>query len=285
MKALSRRTRMAYLGVFIVIFFVSIPLAILYATGYRISEFGGSLVPTGGIYVSVPVSGATVSVNGEEKGTTGLFNRSFYIDNLSSGSYAVHVSRDGSYPWYRTLVVVSGIVTDVRALLVPQQIEPVKLVRSSSPTTSSTTRAVAPAQYDADLALFAPAKTIKTATTTAVLPDDTRGSFELFVSGGDVYVHWAESTSTIPSVLCIKPLSCVRDLYLKKGKETVTYARFWGGGVVYATKESGIYLSEIDVRPTPLTVPLYLRAGAQFRLLGDSVLIKDAAALYQIDNF
>ncbi len=285
MKALSRRTRMVYLGVFIIIFFVSIPIAIFYAIGYRFSEFGGSLVPTGGVYVSVPTSGATVSLNGEEKGTTGLFNRGFYIDNLSSGSYAVHVSRDGSYPWYRTLVVVSGIVTDVRALLVPQQIEPIRLVRGTTANTSSTTRAVLPTQYDANLALFSPAKTTKTATTTRVLPDDTQGGFELFVSGGDAHVHWSQSTSTIPSVLCIKPLSCVHDLYLKKGKETITYARFWGGGVVYTTKESGIYLAEIDVRPTPLTVPLYLRPGAQFRLLGDSLLIKDASTLYQIDGF
>lgn len=294
MDPLSKRTRVTYLGLLGALSLVLIPLAILYASGYRLSsltEF--SFVPTGGVYISVPVSDALVSINGKEEGITNLFTRSFYIDSLTPGSYAVHVAREGSYPWYRTLIVEPGIVTDVRALLAPQQIEPVRLIRSTASSTASTTRQVARVQYDAYLASFTeeatstPVRlpTLLATTTTLVLPDDSQGGFELYLEGGGVRLHWSRSTSTIPSVLCVKPSLCVKDFALKKGKEEVVYARFWGSGIVYTTRESGVYLAEIDVRPTPLIIPLYPRRNSDFRVVNGALIIKEGTSLYQIDSF
>ena len=294
MNPLPKRTRITYLGLFGVLSVVLIPLAIFYASGYRLDILSGfSFTSTGGVYISVPLSDAHVSINGKEEGMTNLFSRSFYVDNLTPGSYAVHVARDGSYPWYRTLIVEPGLVTDVQALLAPQRVEPVRLIRSTASSTASTTRQVARVQYDAYLELFTHATTtrpstlplVSTSTPPVSEPDDTQGGFELYLEGGAVRLHWARSTSSIPSALCVRPSSCVRDFLLKKGKEQVVYARFWGGGVVYTTRESGIYLAEIDVRPTPLTVPLYPRRNSDFRISGGELIIKDGTSLYQIDSF
>jgi len=296
MEPLSRRTRYFYLGLFVVLFVVLIPIAILYASGYRLGSLSGfSLISTGGVYVVVPMSDAHVFLNGEEKGVSNIFNRTFYIDNLNAGSYAVHIAHEGSFPWYRTLVVESGIVTDVSALIIPQQIEPIRLMRASSTSTvSTTTKAISRAQFDAYMTSFIIAtstelKVKSTSTTTSIFdrqfPQDTKGGFELYVEDGNVRLHWGRATTSIPSALCITPRSCTHDIFIEKGKDTAIYARFWEGGIVYATNESGVYLSEIDVRPTSLVIPLYPRRNSEFRISSGSLIIKEGSALYQIDPF
>ena len=299
MNPLSRRTRTSYFVLFIGLFIVLIPISILYAIGYRFHFLGGfSLVETGGIYVSVPQSGAEVSINGNSEGISGLFSRNFYVDNLAPGSYAVHVALPGFYPWYKTLVVDSQIVTDARAFLVPQQIEILKLIRGTVGTTTaaSTTLVVSRAQYDTYLTLFSatssPAAILlpQTKSTTTplakiLIPEDEQGGLEIYIEKGDIRLHWAQSTTSIPSSLCMTPSTCLHDYLLEKGKETAIRARFWEGGVLYSTKEQGIYLAEADVRPTPLVIPIYPRAGAEFRIVDGVVIIKDGTSLYQVVGF
>jgi hypothetical protein len=250
------------------------------------------------VYIAVPQSDAIVSINGKEEGTSSLFNRNFYINNLSPGSYAIHVARESSYPWYRTLIVEPGIVTDVRVLIAPQQIEPVRLIRGAASSTASTTRGIARGVYDGYLALFQSATTtpgvvringVWMATSSEGIfgpaAADTQAGEELYIEGGNVRLHWARSTSTIPSIFCTRPSICVKDILVKKGNDKVLSAAFWGAGVVYSTVESGVYLTEADIRPTPLVVPLYPRRGADFRTSGGSLVIKDGTSLYQIDSF
>src|SRR3989344_7865641 len=110
MKPLSPRTRRLYLYVLSALFLISVPAALLYSSGYRYKA-GFGLVRTGGIFLSIPYSDATVSLNGKEAGTTGFLTRRFYIDDLAPSTYAIHVEREGSNPWYRALVVEPSIVT------------------------------------------------------------------------------------------------------------------------------------------------------------------------------
>lgn len=299
MDPLSASVRRRYFIVFIVFFILVIPLAILYATGFRLGG-GFSLVPTGGMYVSVPESNAEVSLNGRALGQTGLFTRDFYEDNLSPGSYVIAVSLEDYYPWYKTIVVEKYLVTDASALLVPQQLETMELLRGAT-TTSTTTRSIPRTQYDGYLSAFVVATTTATSTRQALadreglatsseealaalgpLPDDVQGGQELYVENGNVRLHWARSDSSTPSHFCLTPSSCVADFRVEKGKETSVNARFYQGGVLYTTKESGVYFAEADVRPTPLLVPIYLRRGADFRIIGGDLIIKDGTKLYQI---
>ncbi len=301
MDPLSARTRMRYFVLFIVFFIIVIPLAILYATGFRLGG-GFSLVPTGGMYVSVPLSGAEVTLNGKALGQSSLFNRAFYEADLAPGSYVLNVSIDGYYPWYKTIVVEKYLVTDASALLVPQQLETFELVRGAT-TTSTTTLGVSRTTYDGYLEEFKSVATTSATTRQKVadraglstttdeelavlgpLPDDAQGGSELYVENGNVRLHWARSTTTIPSNFCLTPSSCVRDITVEKGKETTTSARFYGGGIVYATKESGVYLIEGDIRPRPLLVSLFSRRGVDFRIIDGDLIVKDGTRLYQISG-
>ncbi|MES2014242.1 MAG: hypothetical protein V4437_00310 [Patescibacteria group bacterium] len=285
MKPLSRTVRFWYLAISVVAFLITVPIAVFYASGYRFK--GLSLVETGGIYVSVPVSDATVFINGKEEGTSNLFTRSFYTDNLFGESYVVQVSREGYYPWVKKLNVESRIVTDVAAFLVPQTIS-IREIHIKDADTASTTRAVSKNEYTSLLKAFTRPTALSTSSVgegTAATSSDARAGMELYVQDGNLLVRWAKDTHATPSSFCIKPSSCVPEFFIEKGKDTVTSARFFAGGVVYATKESGIFLAENDVRPVPLVVPLYSRPGADFRIVNGSLIVKDGQTLYDISGF
>ncbi|MES2135402.1 MAG: PEGA domain-containing protein [Patescibacteria group bacterium] len=285
MKPLSARTRFVYLAVSVTAFLCTVPIAVFYASGYRFNGF--SLVETGGIYVSVPISDASVVINGKEEGVSGLFTRSFYTDNLVEGAYIVQVSKDGYYPWVKKITVEPRIVTDVAAFLVPQSISIREIEIGDESQIASTTHAVSRNEYTALLKAFSNQATSSPLrdTDATSTPSATRGGTELYVENGNIVVRWIKDPRSTPSSFCLKPSACVQEFFLEKGKDTVTDARFFAGGVVYATKESGIFLAENDVRPIPLVVPLYSRPGAEFRIVSGSLIVKDGKVLYDISGF
>lgn len=285
MRPLSRRTRFLYLAVSVIAFLFTVPIAVFYASGYRLEGF--SFVETGGVYVSVPISDASVFINGKEEGTSSLFTRSFYADDLIEGNYVVQVSREGYYPWVKKLTVEPRIVTDVAAFMVPQTLSIREIEIREGEEVASTTRTVSRNEYNALLKAFtvsatsSPSKT-EISTTT---PSDIQTGMELYIENGNVVVRWIRDARSTPSSFCLKPSSCVQEFFIEKGKEVATDAAFFAGGVAYATKESGIFLAENDVRPVPLVVPLYSRPGAQFRIVGGSLIVKDGKTLYDISGF
>ena len=285
MHPVSPRIRLIYLALSVIAFLLTVPLAVFYASGYRLEDF--SLVETGGIYVSVPVSDAVVSINGEEEGTSNLFTRTFYTDNLKADWYSVQVSREGYYPWVKKVKVEPRIVTDTYALLVPQVLTIREIeVRNNGSEEASTTRAVSAAEYATMSAAFTATSTKSAASESpTTTPIAMRAGVGLFIEKGNLIARWTKDPITVPSPFCVEPASCVQEFFIEKGKETVTNAQFFGGGVVYATKESGVILAEPDVRPTPTVVPLYSRPKAEFRIVGGALIVKDGKTFYEISGF
>jgi len=275
MRPLSPRRRRFYLFALTALFFISVPAALLYSSGYRYKS-GFGLVKTGGIYLSVPYDDAVVSMNGEEIGTTRFLNKSFYIDDLAPSMYAVHVEREGDHPWYRTLVVEPQLVTRAEVVLIPESPEVIRLTRGG--TTGSTTRSLSATLYDSYLKAFATA-----ATSTEIRKSGT--TLAATIVGGDVYVHWTDEERVPQDNFCAKPSSCVQSFLVEDGPQNSYSVSFFGEGVVYATRQGGIFFSEIDVRRTPVSVALYPRANADVRVVDDRLIIKDGNALYQIESF
>ena len=277
--------RLIYLALSVTEFMLTVPVAVFYASGYRLEDF--ALVETGGLYVAVSAPDASVSINGKEEGKTSLFVRSFYVDNLKEDWYGVQVSREGYYPWAKKLKVETSIVTDVFVFLVPQSLSIREIaIETDEEDVSSTTRAVSRNEYNAFLKAF-------TATTTAAsvkpaatsTPVATRAGVELFIEKGNLIARWSKEPRTVPSSFCAEPSSCVQEFFVEKGKETVKSAQFFLGGIVYATKEGGVFIAENDVRPVPLTVPVYSRPGADFRIINGEIIVKDGKTLYEISGF
>ncbi len=276
MQPLSRQTRLIVFFSLTALFVAIVPFVMLYANGWRFSPALG-MYKTGGVFVSIPYSGVTVSINGEVVGTTGLLQRSFYIDNLAPSTYVLRVSGGEYYPWERMVVVEPQIVTDTRAFLVSTQLESVRLVATSSEATT-TDRVISNALMAEYRALFAAPH-----TASSTLPVDEDESTSLFVEAGDLIAKWTNPDSPIPSFFCARPSVCATEFPIERSSDTVLDAAFFGGGVVYSTKERGIYFTEADARPTPRIIPLYEKSDVDFRIINGALIVKDGTDFYQVE--
>ena len=281
MEPLPRRVRLTYLFALSALFIVVAPFAVLYASGYRFEDF--SFVPTGGVFVVAPVDDAVVTLNGERVGTTGLFVKSFYVDDLAPGAYVVSVSREGYYPWAKTLIVERSVVTDVAAFMVPEELTITELIVGT--TTATSTRGISREAHAELLRAFLPAtSTPSVATSGTSTPVDTRNGQGLFIEDGNLLIRWLRNASTTPSGFCIAPSSCTTEFPLESGRDDVTDALFFGLGALYRTDTGGIYYAETDIRPSPLTVKVYGRKGAEFRLVSGALIVKDGKSLFEISG-
>lgn len=271
MQPLSAFRRRLYLVTFVALFIVCIPVAILFASGYRFTTAG--FVRTGGVFVSVPYGDAEIFMNGELMGTSGLLRRSFYLDSLTAGTYEMRVEREGSRPWHRTLIVEPEVVTDAAVFLVAEDINPIPIVVGTS--TATTTRAVSRAQFN----LYVDAFETEAATST---PHNSEEA--VVVENGDVFVRLTDDGALPTSNYCVSPSRCAREVSIETGRQSATNAFYLGTNVVYTTREGGVFLSEVDVRPTPLVIPLYAARGAEARLIDGQLIILDGEDLYGISG-
>lgn len=275
MEPLSRRVRIVVLCSLVLLFFIVLPIVILHASGYRF-QGGVGLVRTGGIHITVPYDDAIISLDGTAVGSSGFLNRRFYVNDLLPGSYDVRVKKEGFHAWAHTLVVEPQIVTDARALLIPEEISLTRITTGTSLSTS--THVVSREAYDAYLEGFA----IPAATSSPLGEYDRAGNEALFIEKGNVYVRWMNGNAPVTSNFCIRPTSCVREIAIENGKQTSTGAAFYAGGIVYRTREGGIFIRESAVLPGAVLAPLYARRGADFRILNGALIVKEGNSLYEI---
>lgn len=294
MEPMSLRTRRTLaIGSFF-LFIVILPVAALYASGYRLSGF--SLVSTGGIHVSVPISNVEISLNGEVVERSNLFNKSFFFDNLGPGAYVVQASGEALTPWSKTLIVESQFVTDVVMTVVPQPIRFVELVpvaTSTEEVATSTMKFISQETFDRIELEFIATTTeasldeeVATSTEDSILEEiiPTRGGIGLYIDGGNVRVAW-ERESAPPSIFCTRPSLCVGEIILEQGPETVTDASFYKNGLLYRTEESGIFFTEIDVRQPRLQVSVYASPGAEYVVTNGTLYVRDEDVIYESTEF
>lgn len=283
MQPLSARRRMVYLIILVVVFATALPFTLLYASGYRYKA-GVGIVRIGGVFVSVPYSGAVVSLNGRVIGDSGFLNHDFYIGALVPDTYFVRVESAGMRSWTRALVVEEQLVTDTHALLIKQDIGVYRLITATSTAAASSsaiatsTRAIIAAEDKAIKAAFVR----QPATTTLGAFGELRGE-SIFVERGDTFVRWTNTGEFPSSEFCVHPSLCVHEIGIESDPSIKsTNAAFFIGGVVYATAEGGIYFAEADVRPGVIRIPLYEKKGADFRVVNGRLIVKDGSKFYEI---
>ncbi len=273
MKPLSSRRRWAYLLVLGMLFCIVVPLALLYASGWRYKE-GFGFVRTGGIYVSVPYDNALVYLDGTLVGESGFLNSRLYLRDLAPSAYTVRVEQEGRHSWQRVLVVEPQLVTDAHALLISEDIETLRLVVGTAATGTLAVSAPERARIE---------EAFKNPFASSSPQSAERDGIRLVVEEGNVFARW-EDNSRIPSIFCGRPSYCLPGIPVEQGHEEAVLAAFYAGGVVYATEEDGVFFSEVDVRPTASEAVLFPRAGATFRILDGTLYIKHNTALYRLDG-
>lgn len=277
MQPLSPIVRRLYLTLFMILFAAMLPAVIFYADGWRYKP-GFGFVRTGGIYIGVPYADADVSVNGEHIGRSGFLDRSFYLGDLAPASYTVRVERDEYRPWSRQLTVEEQLVTDARALLIPIEITPVRLMvaTSSASQDTDTIRIVPRTTITEYAAIFA-----ATTTASTTIPIDEQEGIGLFVEKGVLTARWIQENSFPPSQFCQQPSVCTDTIVIENSARVVD-AHFFRGGVVYVTDVGEVHFIEADVRPTPLHLLFFEAPKAQVRIIDDALVVKSGTDYYEI---
>lgn len=96
-----------------VIFFVTLPVILSYALGYKIDYAAFQVYKTGIMYLTSQPAGASIYINGKlHKDLTPA-----QIEELKPGRYGIKIKRDGFYPWERELVVKPNMVTKAERII------------------------------------------------------------------------------------------------------------------------------------------------------------------------
>ncbi len=115
------KTRRKLFWLSVLIFLIIAPPIALYSSGWRLtSDF--KIKMTGGIFVAVPESGASVFLNGKLIKNTNFLQSGVFVQNLTPDSYSVMISKDGYWPWAKNLAVAESEVAEAKAFMLPQNI-------------------------------------------------------------------------------------------------------------------------------------------------------------------
>lgn len=313
MQPLSSGKRNLYFYGFVALFALVIPFLILYSEGYRFGT-AFSLVKTGGIYLYSDIADTTVYVDGALKKETGLFLRNTFIQNLPPDSYTVRVEKNGYRSWEKYFDVSANMVTDAKVFMIREMLAsttvPQFIPASATATTTAGSRKIANPEYADLLKLVTVATTTKSATSTAVLQNQTsarpvatstteqvdqRRLKPAFVEysdtyswldRGDVAIEWVGSYERTPFYFCIQG-ECMTKTVLSLSEDILEYAWLTGTTEAMVVRTaSGIFVSEVDSRSAPNVYKIHDGPTKAVRVssAGDIVVqLADAFVVYDLD--
>jgi hypothetical protein len=293
-RPIHYRKRFFIALIFIVLFFLLIPVVILYSTGYRLDK-DFSLTSTGGLYVFYPESGAEVYLNGSLADQTSLFERGIFLDELSPDTFTVEVKKAGYIPWKKTVEVRERRVAEAYPFLIPETISTSSVKRfitlsSGSSVTNSLYEEVADL-FSTSTASTTPAllKRLSDSTSTPIVASSTalvKKDIEIAIEGTGtqkrIVAAWKGGADSMPFFFCdaIRS-SCLTSLVVTEGD--IRHVDFYPGRndvVIYSTP-SGIYATELDRRPEQNTHQL-LAGDLDFKEDDQRVFVKDKNNYYEL---
>ena len=277
MKPLPIKKRRFYLFGFAFLFFVFIPVLILYSTGYRLSGF--RLIQTGGIFLSVPESGAVAIIDSSIVKETGFFLKNIYVKNLKPETHSIKITKDGFQEWYKELMVYPQTVTEAHSFLLPnnpvlveiqQFIISTSTVGTTTPPKVSTTT-VSNTEYKNVTALFS--------TTT---PQNPKRKLIIKNTDGVLRVAWSGTEESMPYYFC-SPTSCQKEINISLDSKIVSFSFFPGRDDLLVVKTSGgLFAVEIDNRSSQNIQTLAKKENIDFRIDDGVIYIKEGKKLFFI---
>ena len=119
MEGFDKATRRKIFYSFALLFFVVVPLVILYARGYVLDLGRRRIVATGGIFVKTVGTGARVFVDDEFARETSFISRGALITSLLPKRYTVLVEQEGHRSWRKVVRVANEEVLEFRNVFLP----------------------------------------------------------------------------------------------------------------------------------------------------------------------
>jgi len=300
MDGLSHKKRKAYLGLLTLVFIIAAPAVALYSSGYRLSS-DFEVIKTGGIHVDVPTAGAHFYLDEGFEGSGSIFQKSFFVQNLTPDMYTVRIEKEGYHPWRKQLEVFPTVITEARALLVqkeptltpiPQTILTNGNNDAGEDESTNTNRIENPRYYEIESMFTATSTGImgapEGATTTIQYQNATttvyvRGGIGLWLDQDGLHARWLEDEDESPHVFC-RHDECEREILVWDRASEIRHFDFLPNDNLFVLlgRDDGVVVTELDVRVPQNTLPLYLKGGTQFRIIEGVVYILDGDKLFEL---
>lgn len=276
MEPLSRKIRILYFSILVLIFIVLVPITLLYSSGYRLGE-GFKLIKTGGIYVGLDESNTLLYLDGKLVKEAGVLKNGFFVQDLTPRVYHVVVKKEGYRTWEKVLEVLPQRVSETSAFILQNDIPYIEILTSATSYTealklfaTSTITQVLPEDYPKELA---------TSTRIGEVKDVKRkGDVVIWRERETIYARWVNDNSDAPSYFCYKGV-CDREIVLNR--KAVQYFDFHpqSNELLLFVINDVVVMTEIDPRIPRNEQTLFEAEGVEIRTQGDSILIKEPTEL------
>ncbi len=111
---MTANQRRIYLLVFVILFFLTAPVIVLFATGYRFDTVNNIFVHSGSITIKSVPRDIDIFVDNKKKkqNTLSVINGSYTINGVRPGKHTIRCEKEGYTSWSKTVNVHSGISTE-----------------------------------------------------------------------------------------------------------------------------------------------------------------------------
>jgi len=289
MSPLTLKKRRLYFLLFFVVFLLAIPVLLLYTSGYRIGN-DLTLVKTGGVFVSAPVSGAEIYINNKLEKTTNIIQKNFFAQNLKPGTYFIFIYKDGYWPWSKELKVHEQLVSEAHSFLVPREPKLEEITKMIVKEDGSLSKDKNPVYADV-LAIFS----TKLSTTTidklttesgAATSTVTRNKVTLIRESDAIYAKWLGNLGEAPSAFCDEyKRQCAEKITVFSSPTKIKTFDFYPGrnDVIVIARKNGIYAVETDTRKIQNFALVYAGGDPDFRIGSDgNFYVKDGPTIYKV---
>lgn len=138
LSPLARRHRSVFFYLLVLIFVLSVPVFVFYASGYRYTVGADELrvQMTGGMYIGTQDDDSVIDINGSPVQHTRFFRQATYVQGLSAGMHEVVVYGNGLQTWSKTLPVYPQMVTEFFTFTLPEvpQVRPITPLQTNDGT-------------------------------------------------------------------------------------------------------------------------------------------------------
>ncbi|MFA5841596.1 MAG: hypothetical protein WC835_01365 [Candidatus Paceibacterota bacterium] len=283
------KKRRLYFLFFSVVFIIAIPALLLYTSGYRLNN-SFRLVKTGGIFVSVPISGAEIYVNNKLYKTTNIIQRDLFEQNLTPDTYFIFVYKEGYLPWSKELKVQEQIVVDAHAFLVPREPKLEEIIKTI-PDKEVDDKVLPNPYYNEVLALFSARKIggereglySESASATTTI---TRNKVMLIREGNAISAKWLGNEEDAPYSFCDGyKKECLEKIPVFSSPTKIKTFDFYPGrnDVIIIARKNRIDAVETDKRRIQNFALIYAGGDPDFRIGSDGNLyIKENSTVYKV---
>ena len=116
-RGIPRKLRRKIFYLLIAVFVIIAPFLIAYALGYTFDFTKRSIAKIGAIFVKSSTTNLSVYLNNEFQKNTSIFSGGALLTTLEPNTYLVRLERSDYQPWSKTVEVDSGMVTEIRNIL------------------------------------------------------------------------------------------------------------------------------------------------------------------------